>query len=734
MKKFLLVLFLCFSFCSVKALTYYGDYSSFSDWQSEYIESSDTMNVEIKDMYKYYRENIIWNYYKEGENPTNYPYVNKNNYIYSDFTEYSEEKPVNKPVIESKNVYTYQEAEPVRYIKIDNIYGGYGSLRFSEISIKDGNGREIEYWYTCINCNDKFDSHVHNGIVNENWSHIDNGGELVIDLTNYYKYDELEVNIYIYDVADEYKTFNMSFYNELDKDKIMDVSLVDRFVCNSLDEPMHYNYTYRNLHVYDIKWGEVKQTEDNIVESSSLKILNVKTYYRYKDYKYYYYNQIRTYSDYMEEANTEYPNKSDEYMTYYRYQTRDKISVQDNIVITNKNQKLEDYIESTIPVRIESDINYDVNGEYNVNYMTALGDINVKVIVDIESNELNARYNELLENYNDLLNRYNNLENEYQISNNNMQSLNNQYDVLLNRYNEIENLLNEINNKYEITEEEKNAISEEYERLLNEYKEIQNNLNALEKIIEDDHIAYNELLDMYHILEEELVNIKTLNIEDEEKYQELLNQYNDANNRINELENVLNSSNSSYDKLNSKYNTLLEKYNKLNDTYKKLKEDYNSLKNTSNEYEKNINELNIEKDKLSNEYETLLSKYNDLEKNIESSDKENTEIYNSMIEEMNNYKMRINELNIEIENYKNTISNKEEEKNKITKEFENSIINLKLSQQEKINEMTKELESVETVKTLPLLSISGNYFWIFPFIVFIIMIIVLILYKKRKNN
>ena len=36
---------------------------------------------------------------------------------------------------------------------------------------------------------------------------------------------------------------------------------------------------------------------------------------------------------------------------------------------------------------------------------------------------------------------------------------------------------------------------------------------------------------------------------------------------------------------------------------------------------------------------------NDCEKNIESSDKENTEIYNSMIEEMNNYKMRINELN-----------------------------------------------------------------------------------------
>lgn len=90
----------------VSAKIYYSDYSEFSDYSLEKIESSDLVNVEVKKVYNKYFSVAVGDYYRLDENPVFYPYINVNIYKDTEFTNWSSVYPEDRlgRIIEIKNV------------------------------------------------------------------------------------------------------------------------------------------------------------------------------------------------------------------------------------------------------------------------------------------------------------------------------------------------------------------------------------------------------------------------------------------------------------------------------------------------------------------------------------------------------------------------------------------------------------------------------------------------------
>ena len=221
----------------VSAKIYYSDYSEFSDYSLEKIESSDLVNVEVKRVYNKYFSVAEGDYYRLGENSVLYPYINVNIYKDTEFTNWSSVYP------------------------------------------EDKLGRIIEFKNVCDN-NDCTINHLE------------------------YRY----------------------------KDRLY--------------------FHYRNV-------------EKLLDESSILK---------------------------------GYIKNEQDYISYYRYQVRDKIDISNEMIITSKNKTIDDFIDSTVPYQVIGNIDYSKNDIYNVNVITSFINIPLKVEVLIFDN--------IVDNYNkDLFNK-----------------------------------------------------------------------------------------------------------------------------------------------------------------------------------------------------------------------------------------------------------------------------------------------------------------------------------------
>ena len=535
MKKIFLSVLLFLCFINVQAKDYYSSYSAYSDWSTNEIESSDIVSVEKSIRYKYYHEDIEGNYYLEDEQDSRYNLKDENKYYYSDYSEYSKLKPEEKKnrVIESVEGYEYSDALKVNRIMINDTHGGANKLYITEIRVLDSNNNDINYdVITCEGCNDQFTNYIHNGIIDERNSYVDNRGFIVLELENEYYFDEITIKVYMYDNTNEYKSYYITLGSL--REYHLRYSYYSEFNSNEIKEEI-YNYT--NM-IQNIEWDNPKISLSEVIPNLHTKVDKIPLYH-YKDKYIYYYNSNKIYSDYLTKPTAYYNKQSEDSIYLYRYKTRDKISIQDNIVIIDSKDSIDNYYKSTVPVKIEGNIDLNKNGEYHISFITPFKTIEKDIIVNIENNN----------------------------------------------------------------------IKEEYEKVLEE-----NN------------------------------NLKT-------KYDNLVSDYNDKMNSIEEMK--------------------------------------------SN---------------------------NDSQKNIE--------LYNNMIEEINKYKIKNNELNTEIMNYKEIVSNKDKEKNRISKEYENELINLRLEE-----ENTK-CETNSSVRTMPLLSIGPTYF-IIPIIFILIVLISYFVYKKvkeRRNN
>lgn len=481
MKKILIVVFTFFSSISVVlGQTYYSDYGDFSEWSIDGVVASDTLLVESEKRYKYYHEEITGDYFYENNNPDNFPLVDKNNTKNTETSEWSTTRPddISNRVINSRRIYNYSKALPIRYIYISDVYGGNNTLRITELRVKS-NDKGINYSFVCNGCSDDFDFYAKNGIYNQNYSHIENGGNILIDLGDYYEYSSISLFMYFYDVTDDIKYFNISFLKEVGDNPYLYLNNALSFKCSSLNDYKAYTYNYTNMNVGEIKWSDYKTSLDK-VEADAETIVYETLEYNYYDILYYYYRIDREYSD----THSDYYNNQDlEYVEYYRYKKRDKIIIEDNIEINNLDYNLNNYIlESTVPVEIKDNVDINKNGSYKVSYITPFITIDKDVIVNIDDNLRNSENNQ-----NELLDKIVNLENEI-IKDSNIDTYNslieelNNYKIELNALNiEMEYYKNQLG----IKENEKNIMSKEFENeLINIKLKKDNEIRSLKEQLE----------------------------------------------------------------------------------------------------------------------------------------------------------------------------------------------------------------------------------------------------------
>ena len=118
MKKILVLFLLFFAVGNASALEY-SDYTDFSEYTENYIQSNDLTDVKIERRYKYYKlEKELGGY---GENDSvEYPFIDKDDYIYTDYSDVSIEKPSEKEgrIIETINGYHYHKVKDINFLKI----------------------------------------------------------------------------------------------------------------------------------------------------------------------------------------------------------------------------------------------------------------------------------------------------------------------------------------------------------------------------------------------------------------------------------------------------------------------------------------------------------------------------------------------------------------------------------------------------------------------------------------
>lgn len=116
--------------------------------------------------------------------------------------------------------------------------------------------------------------------------------------------------------------------------------------------------------------------------------------YRYKDRLYFHYRKTEKLLD-KNSSLKGYIKDENDYTIHYRYQTRDKIDISDNITIIDKNTRIEDFIFSTVPYEIVGNIDYSKNDIYLVNVVTDFITIPLQIKVLVIDN-INDNYNKEL--------------------------------------------------------------------------------------------------------------------------------------------------------------------------------------------------------------------------------------------------------------------------------------------------------------------------------------------------
>lgn len=533
-KKILWLVFLFPLFlCGVNAETFYSDYRQVDD----VLEESDMVKKESKKLYRYYElKNVTEKKLYDGtienncENKTGSWQENRINHV----------SVINEEV---KNTYEYIIANGARYIHLTNLNGSYGALRITELEMFY-KGNEINYKYECSGCLEGFDKYIHNGIWNENESYIKNGGSLIIDLGDVYPVHLIDIVFYLFDLGNSPKTYTIGFSNNK-----KDVYSITNRELNFSD--IHWSNSKEILeNVYTLEkedYRTTKETEEVIKNDFVMGSFILKTKYRYTQ-KWCDYNKTikEYYDDYFSEKPSKSAIKDEEFITKNIYYYRDKLELKDNLVITSKEQKLDDFVlYSSTDYNLTSDIDLNKNGKYTLFLETPYNKFSKEVIVEIKDNIIKEKQDEI----DDLNKQIENIKNDYEKK---LEEINNK----LNKCSECRELL-----------EEKEKILKNYENELNDNKK---SLDSKNELIEKIKINY----------ESKIKELKDNN----KAYLDKINELSKTVDKLNlELKNLVKKSNDSMNTCNNEITKL--KYEKS-----KLEESFNSKEKIEVEKEdKNFN-------------------------------------------------------------------------------------------------------------------------------------------------
>lgn len=295
------------------------------EWTDEVIEDPNIIVQASEVRYQWY-ENVAEfapDYYIEGENDPQYPYIFRYNYSETEWSSWDEEVPLNKAnrEIEIWNTGRYRTLRPIRYLFFNNVKGGFLTFRIAELNILINN-IPIDVEMICTNCSQNFNVDVTDGLLTDA-AYINDGGSLMIDLRDYYGIDEIAIELFMYDETPNIKTFDL-YYNE--GDSIADRNyarkeIISYVISSNPSLPERYfimaNSSFIVNPVYD-DWIYI----DGIVNATYYRQMQFLNMYRYKDIKYSYYKPVRSYVDgyYVQYDDPGYMKDEDSAKTFYLYQ------------------------------------------------------------------------------------------------------------------------------------------------------------------------------------------------------------------------------------------------------------------------------------------------------------------------------------------------------------------------------------------------------------------------------
>ncbi len=372
----------------------YSEYSNYSSYFENYMESDELKEVKKTTMYKYYNlKKGNGEYFILGENNSLYSTIDIDDYIYSNYSEWSLIKPSFKEgrIIKEREIYYYSDIKKIRYVHLNNFFGSDNKLIINEIVVRN-NEFEIPFSIYCEGCSENFYEKVVNGNLEPEGSYILNDGYLVLDLGDYYSINSLEIYFSLTNYNNNVNIINIntSRENDINSNIYNKFNSSLYFLNNEVETYNIFNYKFKDFILTDPEWNEYKRNEEMVLEDKFRRV-ELRKEYSYKDILYYYYNFDREYSDYFEFKPIEFQYKDEELVKdFYQYRTRDKVVIESNILITNKNQKLEDFVleNTTNELEIKGEINYNKNGIYEIDYIFPFIEIKKMVEIAILENEV----------------------------------------------------------------------------------------------------------------------------------------------------------------------------------------------------------------------------------------------------------------------------------------------------------------------------------------------------------
>ncbi len=388
------ILLLC-NISMVKALEnniYYSNYGEWSDYSKDSYSKTELKDVDVERRYKWFKNQERGEYLNYDEGIKKYDSVNKDNYKYSDYSDWQENSPeeITDRIIETRTKYFIKKIKPIKTIYIIS-----GNFKTDEVDLNQidifNNGNKVNFESTCGDCSEKYKLKNKSGV-------------LMLELDNFYYFDDLKIVIN----SSNIKNINsINFWVTSPKE-------------NSDEEALFYRYTFEgssnnsiNISISDFsKVNPMYEAGEYYDQLPSLKLDDYKEEiisYRYKDKLYHFYSYDKEYIDGYFKEKDGYDKDINDYLDYYRYRNRDKIEFSEYIEINKSDEYVDDFITSTADYEIIGNINYTKNGLYNVKVKTYFLTKDISVLININENEKNGKDEELVNDYKELEKKYDNL-------------------------------------------------------------------------------------------------------------------------------------------------------------------------------------------------------------------------------------------------------------------------------------------------------------------------------------
>lgn len=349
MKKIFILIISLIMISNVHAIEY-TPYTTFGEYTENIIQSDNLTDVKHERRYRYYKENkILGPYEKEDTINEEYPLIDKEDYTYTNESEYQTIKPEEKEgrIISEYDGIKYQKAKDITYLKLTN--NSDKSIDITDFNIKYKNDI-INYTLDTNNATiDKFESR----------------GTVIIKFNQPIILSFLTISLNANSIGSTLTVETLT--NE-------DIIISS----NSYTIINNYKLNYLGLNAYILGDYEdyLDKKENNLPEGKSMKKIEEITIYTYKDIIYRKYKLEKEYYPiYLNGPYEEYINKDEtDYKDFYAKRTRQIIETKpiETKTITEENKaKI-----PLAPLKTIPEINNPINDLSKINENLNTNDLN----------------------------------------------------------------------------------------------------------------------------------------------------------------------------------------------------------------------------------------------------------------------------------------------------------------------------------------------------------------------